>query len=394
MITYESLGIRRVINASGRMTALGGVVLHPDVTAAMGEAAGSNVEIDALKDIAGERIAAWCGAEAAMVTSGAAAGIVIMAAATVTGGDAYRTSRLPDVDWPRREIVLQLGHAVNYGCCVTQNVRMAGGRPVLVGAANLVRRFDLEGAINEKTAGILFVQSHHAVQKGMLSLREVVEIGASHRVPVLVDAAAEEDLHRFVALGADLVTYSGGKAFEGPTSGFIAGRRDLVAAGRAQENGIARPMKVGKETIVGLLAALERYVARDAGAEQERQASVLATWHEQLRDLPHTNLSVQQDEAGRDIRRLHLTLDAERLGFSAIDLVGELARFDPPIYPRAHAATTGTIALDPRAIQDRDVPIIVDAIHIIYARRGVSRPGRCGQTPPRRTERKPPGSRV
>jgi uncharacterized pyridoxal phosphate-dependent enzyme len=356
------------------MTALGGVALHRDVTAAMAEAAGANVEIEVLKDRAGERIAAWCGAEAAMVTPGAAAGIVIMAAAVVTGGDPHKASQLPDVDWPRREIVLQLGHAVNYGCSVTQTIRMAGGRPVLAGSANLVRRRELEGAITERTAGILFVQSHHAVQKGMLGLREVVEIAASRGVPVLVDAAAEEDPRRYVALGADLVTYSGGKAFEGPTSGFIVGRCDLIAACRVQESGIARPMKVGKETIVGLLAALERYLDRDGAAEQARQAALLAALREGLADLPHKRLDVVQDEAGRAIRRLHLTLDAERLGFSAAELADELTRCNPPIYPRAHLATTGTIALDPRALAERDVPVILAAIRATFRRHGAPVP--------------------
>ncbi len=372
MISYETLGIPRVINASGRMTALGGVALHPDVVAAMVEGARANVNMEALKDVAGERLAAWCGAEAAMVTPGASAGNVIMTAAAVSGNDPYRASQLPNAAWPRREIVLQLGHAVSYGGRITQDIHHAGGVPVLVGTVNSVHAFDIADAINERTAAVFFVQSHHAVQKGMLSLPTVIAIAHERGVPVLLDAAAEEDVHRYIAMGADLVTYSGGKAFEGPTSGFILGDKERIAACRLQEGGIARPMKVGKETILGLLAAVERYVTNDVTAEKARQMGVIEALKGGLDDLPHTRLTIEQDEAGRAIWRLHLTLDEAALGFTAMTLMKELQMHDPPIFPRGHWANMGTVALDPRPIADGDVPIIIEAIRSIYARHGAT----------------------
>lgn len=374
-ITYDSLGVRRVINASGRMTALGGVALHPDVVAAMAEAATSNVEIAALKAAAGRKLAEWCGAEAAMVTPGASAGNAIMTAAVVSAGDPYLASKLPAADWPRREILLQTGHAVNYGGSVVQDIRLGGGLPILLGAANMVRESDLTGALSERTAGVLYVQSHHAVQKGMLPLTRAVELAHAAGVPVLLDAAAEEDPRRYVGLGVDLVTYSGGKAFEGPTSGFILGREPLVAACRLQESGMARGMKVGKETIAGLLAAMERYLARDDASERVRQRTIIDTLRAGLGELPATRQSVVQDEAGRAIWRLHLTLDAGALGFSAADLMRDLQAHDPPIYPRGHWAGAGTVALDPRPLADRDVPVIIDAVRAVYARRAAGKDG-------------------
>lgn len=373
MISYETLGIPRVINASGRMTALGGVALHPDVIAAMVEGGRANVNMEALKDVAGERIAAWCGAEAAMVTPGASAGNVIMTAAAVSGNDPYRAAQLPNATWPRREIVLQLGHAVSYGGRITQDIQHGGGIPVLVGTANSVHGYDIAGAINERTAAVFFVQSHHAVQKGMLDLPTVIAIAHEKGVPVLLDAAAEEDVHNYIAMGADLVTYSGGKAFEGPTSGFILGSKERIAACRLQEGGIARPMKVGKETILGLLAAMARYVTNDVPAEKARQMGVIETLKGGLDDLPHTRLTIERDEAGRAIWRLHLTLNEAALGFTATTLMKDLQEHDPPVFPRGHWANTGTVALDPRPIADGDVPVIIEAIQSIYARHGAMR---------------------
>lgn len=369
VISYRSLGVQQVINASGRMTALGGTALHPDVIAAMSEAAQANVDMEELKSRAGELAARLVGAEAAMITTGAAAGICIMVGAVLSGGDPYRVRRLPNVDWEPSEVILQMGHAVDFGAPIEQMIRLAGGRPVLTGTANHVTGADLAGAIGERTAAIVFVQSHHAVQKGMLSLPEVIAIARRKQVPVLVDAAAEEDLRRYLAMGADLVAYSGGKAIEGPTSGVIVGSRERIRACRIQELGIARPMKVGKETIMGFLAALERYTGGDAKAERARQQRLIDGLTAGLTGLPHTRVEVQQDEAGREIWRVHLALDEAALGFTAVELLDDLRRWEPPIHLRSHWANTGVVAVDPRPIDERAIPIVVDAIRAIFDRR-------------------------
>jgi uncharacterized pyridoxal phosphate-dependent enzyme len=260
---YAAFGVRRVINAGGRLTALGGTTLAPEVAAAMAAAAQHYVRLGDLADRAGQLIAEWLGAEAACVTTGAAAGIALMTAACVAGSDPAAIELLPDVAGERREVVVQIGHLVSFGAPVAQMIRLGGGRAVAAGWANGVTRAHLTAALGPRAAAFLYVQSHHAVREGMLPLAECLAICRERGVPCLVDAAAEEEPRAYVALGVDAVTFSGGKAFGGPTSGFIAGRRDLIAACRAQERGIGRPMKVGKESIVGLLTALQRYLARD-----------------------------------------------------------------------------------------------------------------------------------
>jgi uncharacterized pyridoxal phosphate-dependent enzyme len=371
MYTYERLGVPTVINASGMMTHLGGAALTIDVARAMAEAGQAHVDLMLLKRRAGEVIAAWAGAEAGWVTSGAAAGIAIMTAACVAGVNPARVARLPNADWEPRSILLQAGHAAEFGAPVEQMIRIGGGRPVQVGSVNACGADLLRAFLDERTAAVLFVQSHHAVQKGMLSLSEVIALAHEGRVPVLVDAAAEEDLQRYVAMGADLVTYSGGKAFGGPTSGIIVGRTDLIEACRAQERGIARPMKVGKEAIMGLLAALEGYAQRDKAARQAGQAICQALL-DGLRDLPHTKVWIEADEAGRAITRVALSPDPQALGFDAVTLARDLQQGSPQICVRSHQARTGKIMLDPRPLRATDVDHITQAIRGIYARRGRS----------------------
>ena len=260
-----------VINAAGKMTALGGSAQHTDVAAAASAAAAAHLDMTQFRQLAAARVAAVTGAQGACITTGAAAGICISVAALVAGNNPQRIAQLPLTDGVPNRIVLQKGHDIDFGTTVTQMIRLGGGIPTIVGSAAGVTADDIDHGISADCAGLLYVQSHHCVQHGRVDLATCIELAHARGVPVVVDAAAEEDLRRFVAAGADLVTYSGGKAIGGPTVGFIAGLADRIAACEAQSAGIARTMKVGKEQIAGLLAALERYPPADEpGARGDR----------------------------------------------------------------------------------------------------------------------------
>jgi len=358
---YGRIGVSRVINAAGRMTMLGASHLADEVAEAMAEAGRGYVRLSDLNDRAGQLIAGYTGAEAACVTTGAAAGIALMVAACVAGADPAAVELLPEVDHGRRDILIQIGHLVSFGAPVAQMVRIAGGRPVSVGWANGVRRDHLDSAIGPATAAFLYVQSHHTVHHGMLPLSACLELCRAKGVPVIVDAAAEEEFGLYIGMGVDLVAYSGGKAFGGPTSGFVAGRRELVAACRAHERGIGRPMKVGKEQVVGLLVALERYARRDAAeaaSELARHQRIVAAIANGLRDAPGVRVEIIHDEAGRQIVRAAVHVGPER----AAALAKFLSEGDPPILLRGHHATEGFLAVDPRPIDDNDAHLIVERI--------------------------------
>jgi L-seryl-tRNA(Ser) seleniumtransferase/D-glucosaminate-6-phosphate ammonia-lyase len=218
-----------------------------------------------------------------------------------------------------------------------------------------VRPRDLEAAIEAGgVACAMFVVTHHCVQVNGLPLDGWLEICHAGGVPVVVDAAAEEDLHRYLDAGADLVAYSGGKAFAGPTSGILLGRADLVAAAEAQFAGVARPMKVGKEDILGLVAALRGYLCRDGGAERQRQAEVIAAIRAQAGELPGIELRSVPDEAGRPIERLGLATTPER----ARALAAALAEGSPSIRTRTHHLAEGVLLIDPRALTLAEAELI------------------------------------
>ena len=363
MDPYEQLGVSRVINASGMMTALGGSTISAATGTAMAAAGQQQVVIDELQRQAGAEIARLLGAEDAMVTTGAAAGIALMVAALVAGDDLTRVEALPDPGDAPHEIIIQAGHVVNFGAPVRQMVAIGGGRAIPIGSTNQVHEAHLAGAINPNTAGVLYVQSHHCVQKGMLSLERIIALSHQAGVPVILDAAAEEDLQRFATCGVDLVTFSGGKAIGGPASGIIAGRADLIAACRAQLTGIGRPMKIGKEGIIGLVTALHDYLNRDLPALRAQQGEIVDELLNAFATIPGVETRRLEDEAGRGIERAAIELSPAR----ALDLARFLRTGTPAIYPRGHLLNLGLVAFYPRPLSMEDVRVIVSRVKEFFA---------------------------
>jgi L-seryl-tRNA(Ser) seleniumtransferase/D-glucosaminate-6-phosphate ammonia-lyase len=357
---YTDLGVTPLINAAGKLTAFGGSAQVEAVAKAQADAARAHVDLQQLRDAVGARIAALAGAERASVTPGAGAGIAIAVAACIAGRDLARVQRLPDSDGLANGVLLQAGHDIDFGAPVTQMIRLGGGRACIVGSRTAVTLEDLERALEARStfAAFLFVQSHHCLQTGRLSLAVCITRCRRVDLPVIVDAAAEEDLRRYVALGADLVTYSGGKAFGGPTSGFIAGRADLVDACELQQRGIARAMKVGKETLAGLAVALDAYAARDPADEAHRRADVLRVLETGLARVPGIVAARHVDEAGRGIERVALRWPAGDLAA----LVRRLAEGNPSIRTRNHHLKEGFVLLDPRELDRRQAETIVARI--------------------------------
>ena len=311
--------------------------MEPEVVAAMAAAAGSFVRIGDLQEIASRRIAAVTGAEAGYVTSGAAAGLTLGAAAMLARLDPDLMERLPDTGSSPAEIVVQAAHRNPYD----HLVRASGARLVEfggIGGIGGATVAEMEAAIGPATAGAFY---HGQAEADGLSIEDFVATAHAHGLPVLVDASMNlpprTNLRRFVAAGADLVAFSGGKTIRGPqASGFLAGRADLlVSVGLQQQDmdvlpstwsrrslveegviarppahGIGRSMKTGKEEIVGLLVALERYAARDEDAEAARWASVTERLAAGLAGIPGLSVRTAPTQAdGRPVPMTMVTVD-------------------------------------------------------------------------------------
>jgi L-seryl-tRNA(Ser) seleniumtransferase len=333
---YESLGIRRVINADARLTRLGGSLMPEPVLQAMAEAARSYVDIGELQREVGRRLAQLTSNEAAYVCCGAASGLFLTALACIVGADEGRIERLPELDGLRNEILIHRSQRISYDLAL----RTAGARLVEVGDGERTSIEDLEQALTDRVAAVIYIAGEHK-SRGALPLEQTIALAHAHDVPVIVDAAAQlpppENLHRFTRdLGADLAIFSGGKDLCGPqSSGLILGRMDLVEACRAHGaplNRLGRPMKVGKEEMVGLLAAVERYLSLDHAARIARFEAVVAGW---VRELDgRYGMQVRRDfpgEAGQPMPRALVVCAPGTNGPDAPELCDRLWEGDPRI---------------------------------------------------------------
>ena len=268
---FDHLAVRRVINACGVYTDLGGSVPSPRVRAAVEEISHSYVSMPELLDASGRILAGLVGAGAARVTSGAAAGIVFGVAACMTRMDGHRWEQLPDTDGMPNEVIIQFGHKFKYDRCA----RVPGATLVRAGSDRGTSERELETAISARTAAILF-PAHLAKQPNTVALEKVATIAQRHDVPLLVDAAYQNYptslMSAFTRAGADLVCFSA-KYFGGPNAGgFIAGRRDLIDAVAGLdftkfESGdfltYGRPFKLDRQTIVSVVVALQEWLETD-----------------------------------------------------------------------------------------------------------------------------------
>ena len=263
---YNKLGVRRVINCASYLTMLGGSIMPREVLEAMDKASEWFVDMKELNKSAGEVIANFTGAEAGLVTAGAASGLMLQTAACIAGADPKKIDQLPNTDGLRNEFIIHRSHRTNYD----HNYRNAGAKLIEIGNTGGTYNWELESNINENTAGIIYV--YGPKQAGAIEIEKVIEIAHNKNIPVIVDAAALlppiENLQKFTKLGADMVAYSGGKGLRGPQStGILCGRKNLIDAAylnsAPNNEGIGRVSKVSKEEIIGLITALELFIDRD-----------------------------------------------------------------------------------------------------------------------------------
>lgn len=366
---YCRNGLQTVINASGRMTKLGVSTISETVGKTLIEAAGSYVVIDELYRYAGRKIGNMLGTEDACVTSSASAGIALAVASLICGDNLQKVQHLHDLlpHTSKREVILLKGHNVDFGAPVAEMIQAGGGVVVEAGYANGSKPDDIENAITDNTLAIFYVKSHHCVQKDMVDVKTAVELANRLQIPCIVDAAAEEDLKKYADMGADFVCYSGAKAIEGPTSGFVLCKsRALAENMRLQYKGIGRTMKVGKECTMGLLQAIDEYMAGQKKYAVGRED--LKRFAEQVNSIPGCAASIIKDEAGREIYRCKITFQPEEYGLHALLVVKKLQEGDTAIFTRDYQANIGSIAIDPRPLHSlAELDAIYDKLCAIHA---------------------------
>jgi L-seryl-tRNA(Ser) seleniumtransferase len=331
------LGVRPVINANATLTALGGSLMPEVVTNAMVEASKAFVDMFELQEAVSRRIAALTRNEAALVVSGASAGLLVSALAAMTRQDMSALAVLLEHGagrMARNRFVMHRPHRTPYD----NVIRLAGGEIDEIGNAFQTFPWELEAAITDRTAAVVIVAGAH-LEGTTLPLTSVTAIAGARGIPVIVDAAAQlpprENLWRFAEQGADLVLFSGGKELRGPqSSGLILGRAEWIEACKihaAPLQRFGRPAKVGKEEMVGLLAAVEWWLEQDLDKIRRRVEATTAAWLADLSTIP--GVSARRDypgQAGRPSPRALVEWDPQ-VAPGATHLAKALRDGDPSI---------------------------------------------------------------
>ncbi|WP_353960712.1 DgaE family pyridoxal phosphate-dependent ammonia lyase [Enterococcus faecalis] len=330
-ISYEKFHLKEVINASGKMTILGVSKVSEAVLAAQRFGGEHFFEMSELSVQTGAFLANLLKVEDAQIVSSASAGIAQSVAALIGKGSLYHAYHPYTEKIEQREIVLPKGHNVDYGTPVEVMVAQGGGQVVEAGYANMCSPEHVEMMISEKTAAILYIKSHHTVQKSMLTVAEAAKVAQRHKVPLIVDAAAEEDLFKYTEAGADLVIYSGAKAIEGPSAGLVVGKKEYIDWVRLQGKGIGRAMKIGKDNIA-------------------------------INNLSDLTAKIVQDGAGRDIYRASVKVDGRK---TAKEVIQALKAESPAIYTREYQANNGIIEFDIRSVNQEEMNKIVQRLQEI-----------------------------
>jgi L-seryl-tRNA(Ser) seleniumtransferase len=376
---YRSIGVRPFINCRGTLTVIGGSLELPEVRAAQEFAAQRFVALDELIDAVGARLAELTGAEWGMVASGCAAALAHATTACITGGNPDLLVQVPNLNgFAKDEVVIPKMSRNEYD----QAIRSTGVRIVEVGDAA-----EYEAALGPKAA-LVYIMAGPRHESGPLTYEAVYSIARKKNLPVLVDAAAEmltiPNVH--LQRGATLVGYSGGKALRGPQSaGVLLGRKDLIKAAwvvSAPHHGHGRTMKVGKEEIVGMLAAIEMWVKRDHKAEYEMWTRWMNYIADRVTKVQGVTAAVREPRGlSNHSPVLSINWDAAKLGITGPELARELDMTEPRILLNSAGGGRGAqdagqtgVSITAYMMSPGEEQVVADRIHAVLSAPRTAKP--------------------
>ncbi|MEN8229224.1 MAG: aminotransferase class V-fold PLP-dependent enzyme [Bacteroidota bacterium] len=366
---YHSIGVETIINCRGTFTILGGSVERPEVIEAMEAASGYFAQYDELAYGLGERLAELTKTEWGVITAGCAAAMKHFTAACVTGGNPERLIRIPDLTGMEKTEVIMPRYSRNV---YDHAVRNIGVKVITVETAEEMRK-----AINRHTAMIYVLAGKHSQPGEPFSLEVIAEMAKPHNIPVLVDAAAEDltipPVH--LAQGATVVAYSGGKAICGPQcAGLLLGKKDiLISAWQASSphHGPGRDNKIGKEEMMGMLAAVHAWTTRDHKAEWKEWMSWLDLIGERMLTISGIKTEVTQPEGlSNHAPVLHIRWDPNQLHITGEDVAEEVARNKTRIAVGSHTTEQWTsVNITPNQMQPGNAVVVAERLHGILSQR-------------------------
>ncbi len=375
---YVKIGVRPFINCCGVRTIHSGSLMLPEVKRSMEEASKYFVNIDELMEHAGRRLAALTGAAWGIVASGASAALCHATAACVAAADPEKMLRLPNMEGLKNRVIMLKAGRFAYD----HAIRMVG-----VKILEVETRDELLKALDERVAMVALLGTHLSREEGPLHLEDIADVTRPLEIPILVDAASEHLRcpNPYLTRGATMVAYSGGKYLRGPqSSGLLLGEKAWVQAAwtnSSPHHAFGRTMKVSKEEIIGVLAAVERWVnRRDPAAEQKQWEIDLSVIAEKVTSVPAVSACIRDPETSTaPVPRLEIQWDGSRIAVSGLKLRDRLLSGEPRIMLDDRGATTTSVFILPYSLQPNEAEIVGSRIHEALA---AASPSAKSQPPP------------
>ena len=336
---FKELGLKTFINAAGTYTSMTGSLMPKEVIEAISYGATEYVNLDDLQDKVGERIAELLDCEYATVSSGCFGAMSIGMAGILSGMDPEKVKQLPNTDGMKNEVIIQESHTIGYAQALTN----VGAKVIKIKTAR-----QLEKAINEKTAMLWFLNAH--TDQGEIKWEEFIALGKKHNIPTFIDCAADvppvENLFRFTKMGFDLVAFSGGKGLRGPQSaGLLLGKRKYIEAARMHTpprgETIGRGMKVNKEEVLGMLAALELYLQKDHAKEWEMWESQIQLISDSATSIEGVSTEIHVPKYANHVPSLRIRWDEKKVKITPNEVRKQLSEGHPSIQTVGDAESVG-----------------------------------------------------
>ena len=336
---FKELGLRTFINAAGTYTSMTGSLMPKEVIEAISYSAEEYVNLDDLQDKVGERIAELLECEYATVSSGCFGAMSIGMAGVITGKDPKKVKQLPNTNGMKNEVIMQESHSIGYAQALTN----VGAKIVKVKTAK-----QLENAISNKTCMLWFLNAH--TDRGEIKWEEFISLGKKYKIPTFIDCAADvppvENLFRFTKMGFDLVAFSGGKGLRGPQSaGLLLGKRKYIEAARMHTpprgETIARGMKVNKEEVLGMLAALELYLEKDHNKEWEMWESQIKLISDSASSIEGVETEIHVPKYANHVPSLRIRWNEKKVKISPNEVRKQLSEGHPSIQTVGDSTSVG-----------------------------------------------------
>ena len=336
---FKELGLRTFINAAGTYTSMTGSLMPKEGIEAISYSADEYVNLDDLQDKVGERIAELLECEYATVSSGCFGAMSIGMAGVITGKDPKKVKQLPNTNGMKNEVIMQESHSIGYAQALTN----VGAKIVKVKTAK-----QLENAISNKTCMLWFLNAH--TDRGEIKWEEFISLGKKYKIPTFIDCAADvppvENLFRFTKMGFDLVAFSGGKGLRGPQSaGLLLGKREYIEAARMHTpprgETIARGMKVNKEEVLGMLAALELYLEKDHNKEWEMWESQIKLISESASSVEGVETEIHVPKYANHVPSLRIRWNEKKVKISPNEVRKQLSDGHPSIQTVGDSTSVG-----------------------------------------------------